>query len=155
VTLHAGFASAVAGRRLLLCVTSEPGLGKTTLVEDFLEELIARGQRHILARGRCSERLAEAYLSVLGALDGLLRSEGAAAAQVLRQVALTWYAQLTPLAADGPFLAGLRTEAAQASQERLERELGVFLPETSRRHPLVLFLDDLHWADAYTVDWLA
>ena len=34
-----GFESAAAGRGLLLCVTGEPGIGKTTLVEDFLAEL--------------------------------------------------------------------------------------------------------------------
>ena len=61
--LRAGFESAVAGRGKLLCVAGEPGLGKTTLVEDFLAELAPAGQCTI-ARGRCSERLAgtEAYL---------------------------------------------------------------------------------------------
>src|SRR5262249_32619812 len=39
--------------------------------------------------------------------------------------------------------------------ERLKRELGAFVQEVSRLRPLVLFLDDLHWADASTVDLLA
>src|SRR5262249_20142765 len=69
--LRTGVEQAAAGRGLLLCVTGEPGLGKTTLVENFLEELAASGRTWSLARGGCSERLAgaEAYLPFLEALD--------------------------------------------------------------------------------------
>src|SRR5262249_52814865 len=67
--LRAGFAAAVQGRGGMLCVTGEPGLGKTTLVEEFLAGLEAGGESCSLAPGRCSERLAgaEAHLPVLGA----------------------------------------------------------------------------------------
>src|SRR5262249_55492930 len=67
-----------------------PGIGKTTLVEDFLAALASGGRAHGGARGRCSERLAgaEAYLPVLEALDGLLRgSAGEAAAPAVRLLA--------------------------------------------------------------------
>jgi serine/threonine protein kinase len=53
--LHAGFTSAAAGRGLFLCVTGEPGIGKTTLVEDFLADLTAAGQTCTVGRGRCSD----------------------------------------------------------------------------------------------------
>ena len=46
-------------------------------------------------------------------------------------------------------------EAKEASQERRKRELGVFLQEVSRQRPLVVFLDDIHWADPSSVDLLA
>lgn len=39
VGLREGFDAAKAGRGLMLCVSGEPGIGKTTLVEDFLTEL--------------------------------------------------------------------------------------------------------------------
>ena len=42
--LGRAFESAAAGQGLFLCVTGEPGLGKTTLVEDFLDELAATGR---------------------------------------------------------------------------------------------------------------
>jgi predicted ATPase len=155
--LRAAFEAAADGQGLALCVTGEPGLGKTTLVEDFLEELAASGRLHGVARGRCSERLAgaEAYLPFLEALDSLLRGDdGASVARVMRMVAPTWYAQLAPAGGD-PSAAGPGGELAVASQERLKRELGLFLDEVSRVRPLVLFLDDLHWADPSTVDLLA
>jgi predicted ATPase len=153
--LHVGFESAAAGRGLVLCVTGEPGLGKTTLVEDFLDDLAAGGRPHAVARGRSSERLAgaEAYLPVLEALDGLLRGEdGEPAASMLRILAPTWFVQLRPARGDASPAGG---SPEGASQERLKRELGAFLDEVCRLRPLVLFLDDVHWADASTVDLLA
>jgi predicted ATPase len=156
--LHSGFESAAAGHGLVLCVTGEPGLGKTTLIEDFLHELADGGRRFSLARGRCSERLAgaEAYLPFLEALDGLLHAEGgASAAQVMRLVAPSWYVQLAPLALDGADQTPALAAARGASQEGRKRELGVFLQEVTRLRPLVVFLDDVHWADPSSVDLLA
>jgi predicted ATPase len=150
--LWAGFEEAAAGHGLLLCVTGEPGLGKTTLVDDFLDELEAAGRLCSIARGRCSERLAgaEAYLPFLEALDNLLEGDGSgAAARLMKAVAPTWYVQVAPQAAGNP------TQSQAASQERLKRELSAFLQEVSRLRPVVLFLDDLHWADASTADLLA
>jgi predicted ATPase len=156
--LRAGFESAEAGRGLFLCATGEPGIGKTTLVEDFLADLAVAGQACAVARGRCSERLAgaEAYLPFLEALDSLLHGEGGeAVARVMKAVAPTWYAQVVPLATEDSSFARVLEQAKAASQERLKRELGTFLQEVARLRPLVLFLDDLHWADASTVNLLA
>jgi predicted ATPase/tRNA A-37 threonylcarbamoyl transferase component Bud32 len=152
----AGFQAAAAGRGLLLCVTGEPGLGKTTLVERVLEELGASGQKFTVARGCCSERLAgaEAYLPFFEALDSLIQGdEGASMAQAMKRLAPTWYSQLAPLTAD--YAAADSMPAKEASQERGKRELAVFLEAVSRQQPLVMFLDDVHWADPSSVDLLA
>src|SRR5262249_52322426 len=139
-TLRIGFDEARAGRGSLICVTGEPGLGKTTLIDNFLDELAASDRTWKLARGRCSERLAgaEAYLPFLEALDSLIQGEGgASAAQAMKLLAPTWYVQLAPLTANDPSLAHVLTEAKEASQERRKRELGVFLHELSRQRPVV------------------
>jgi predicted ATPase len=110
-----------------------------------------------VARGRCSERLAgtEAYLPLLEALDSLLRGDGGgSAARVMRLVAPAWYAQLAPAASDDAPPTGAPAGAGGPSAQRLKRELGVFLQEVSRLRPLVLFVDDVHWADPSTVDLL-
>jgi predicted ATPase len=156
--LRHGFESVVAGRGLLLCVTGEPGIGKTTLVEDFLAELAGVGGTCSVGRGSCSERLAgaEAFLPFLEALASLLRAAGGdVVARVMKVVAPTWYAQVAPHAAEDSSFALVPLEERAASPERLKRELGALLQEVSPLRPLVFFLDDLHWADASTVDLLA
>ena len=164
--LREAFASAFAGKGLLMCVPGEPGMGKTTLVEDFLSDLRAGSQACIIARGRCSERLAgtEAYLPWLEALDGLLRgadgqsrlslSGSESIVQTTKRLAPTWYAQAMPLQPDDSSVERLLAERA-ASQERMKREFGALMEEISERRPLVLFFDDLHWADVSTIDLLA
>jgi DNA-binding winged helix-turn-helix (wHTH) protein len=71
--LLAGLASASAGHGHLLCVSGETGIGKTTLVEQFLDEATAAHSYHV-GRARCSERLAGtgAWLPWLETLDSLL-----------------------------------------------------------------------------------
>ena len=152
--LRAAFESVRTGRGLLFSVAGEPGIGKTTLVEEFLSELAALGGATI-ARGRCSERLAgtEAYLPLLEALDALVRSEGPAAARALRELAPTWYAQVATQEDSGE-RAVLEREVQAASPERMKRELGAFLEAIAKSRPLVLLVEDLHWADVSTIDLL-
>ncbi|MGH9841637.1 MAG: protein kinase domain-containing protein [Blastocatellia bacterium] len=112
--------------------------------------------------GRCSERLAgtEAYLPLLEALESLLRdgtasgSEPGSLAATMRQLAPTWYAQVAPLSGDSEESARLLAEVKAASQERMKRELASFLQAVAEPRPLVLFFDDLHWADVSTIDLL-
>jgi tetratricopeptide (TPR) repeat protein len=153
--LRSAFDSARQGRGLLFCVTGEPGIGKTTFVEDVLAQLGAE-ESVTIARGRCSERLAgtDAYLPHLEALEGLLRTEGAECAQAMRDLAPTWYAQVA-VQPDSGERAALQREMESASQERMKRELGAFVAAMARLRPLVLFIDDLHWADVSTVDLLS
>ena len=148
--LNAALESAVAGKSSMVCVSGEPGQGKTTLVEEFLLDLSYEGQA-LVAQGRCSERLgaAEAYLPVLEVLDSLLNGEEREkAATAMKSLAPSWYAQLVPSTVASPDPGG-------PSSEKLKRELANFFLEVSRQQPLVVFLDDVHWADASTVDLLA
>jgi predicted ATPase len=155
--LRAAYDATTAGRGLLLCVAGEPGIGKTTVVQDFLNELASENARCWLARGRCSERLAgtEAYLPVLEALDSLRQgSDRESFTRLARALAPTWYEYLLPctgnLESRDPHL-----EVKAASPERFKRELATLLLEMSRQRPIVLFLDDLHWSDVSTVDLLS
>jgi tetratricopeptide (TPR) repeat protein len=152
--LRAGFAAAVQGHGVVLCVAGEPGIGKTTLVEDFLQDLTLQRPPCYVVRGRCSERLAgtEAYLPFLEALENLVRGpNGESVGRLMKLLAPNWYAQVVPIGASESS-SDRAFEVKASSQERLKRELDAFFQQLCRLRPLVLFFDDLHWADASTVD---
>ncbi len=143
------------GRGMMLAVTGEAGIGKTSVIEGFLSELGSQGERAIIGRGRCSQRLAgdEPYLPILEALEGLLRSHtGPSVAPLMKAVAPTWY-MLVSIESSEPSVDKESLPAA-ASQERMKREFGALCKEIASSYPLILFIDDLHWADVSTVDIL-
>jgi tetratricopeptide (TPR) repeat protein len=134
----------------MVCLSGEPGIGKTMLAEAFLDRVSRQSQCHI-AVGRCSERLAgtDAYLPILEALQDLLNSQsGEAASEVMKAVAPTWFAEM-------PQAGGLPDALPASSQERRKREFVSFLEALTRDCPLVLFVDDLHWADLSSTDLLS
>ncbi len=159
-TERAGFVTVYrqvyAGMGQLLCIAGEAGMGKTTLVESCLAHISTSRSRPLIARGQCSERLAgrEAYLPLLETLEKLLQDPTGAMARLMKTVAPTWYAQIATLSPDNPSDMRLMRDIKSTSQEQLKRELSTLLIEASKAHPLVLFFDDLHWADDSTIDML-
>jgi serine/threonine protein kinase/tetratricopeptide (TPR) repeat protein len=154
--LRGAYVRAKEGHSAIVAVTGEPGIGKSSLTDDFLTELATGSERPIVARGRCSERLAgsEAYLPILEALDHLLRrGSNLSIDTLMRTVAPTWYVQVATRS-EHPSIVDLRRDAAAASQERMKREISALFEDLSRTRPLVVFLDDLHWADISTIDVL-
>ena len=154
--LASAFASATAGRGVMACVAGEPGIGKTTLVQDFLSGLQVSGKSFDLAIGQCSQRLAgeEAYLPFLEALESLLRYDSGLTRK-LRELAPSWYAQLFPLSEKDPSDTLLQEYVRNTTQERVKREFAAFVREITRQNPFVLFFDDVHWTDPSTVDLLS
>jgi len=149
------YRTVIDGRGVVACLAGEPGIGKTTIAETFLEELTRAGESCFIARGRCSERLAgsEAYLPLLEALDSLLQGPAqAVAVRTMKALAPAWFAQVASTEHDGR---GNQQQLQPVSQEQLKRQLGSLLRELSHTAPVILFLDDLHWADTSTIDVLA
>jgi tRNA A-37 threonylcarbamoyl transferase component Bud32/tetratricopeptide (TPR) repeat protein len=143
------------GRTRLVMVSGEAGMGKTTLVDTFLRYLEERHEPVRVGRGRCSERLAgsEAYLPVLEVLESMQRSEQhGSLSRLIRAVAPSWYAQIMPPASDDSSAARLAVETVGGSQERLKREIAALLEEVGRIQPVIVWIDDAHWADPSTTD---
>jgi tetratricopeptide (TPR) repeat protein len=147
-----------AGDVRIVCLTGEPGAGKTTLLEHFIAGIQA-AQGKLVTFSACSQRLAgtDAFLPLLDSLDGLTRTgENAVLTRLLRLTAPTWYVQVAPLwSTADPGFASVLERARAASLERVKRELSSFVAHITAVLPLVIAIDDLHWADASTVEVVA
>jgi predicted ATPase/DNA-binding winged helix-turn-helix (wHTH) protein len=153
--LRAYLERATNGDRQIVFVTGEPGIGKTAAVELLLAEA-ASGDRLRIAQGRCIEThgAGEAYLPILEAMTRLCREPGGAPiARLLRRHAPTWLTQM-PSVLNASELRTLRRQTYGMTRERMLRELAEAVEVMASDVPLVLWLEDLHWSDPSTVDWL-
>ena len=137
----------LGGKRAVVWIAGEPGIGKTTLIEHFVAGLgdVA------CARGQCVDLYGagEPYLPVLEALAELCRSDSEIPA-LLRAVAPTWLLQL-PWLSTADEREALRRELAGVGPDRMLREMGQLLDRYTERRPLLLVTEDLHWSDRATI----
>lgn len=147
---------AAQGMRRLVFVHGEPGIGKTALVDTFLDRARRDGPLARIARGQCVDSfgVGEAYFPLLEALGRACRdTEGETVVSLLRQHAPTWLAQLPGLLPADEWRE-LQHQVRAVTRERMLREFAVALEEISSKTPLVLVLEDLHWSDPSTVELL-
>jgi len=153
--LERRLAEAVAGRRQVVFVTGEAGIGKTTLVDSFLHAI--RGRGIWTARGQCVEHFgaAEAYLPLLEALGRLGRlPQCERIATVLARHAPTWLVELPALAAQID-VDRVRERLQGTTRERMLREFAEGVEVLTAEQPLVLVVEDLQWSDPSTLDVVA
>ncbi|MGJ5753183.1 regulatory LuxR family protein [Streptomyces puniciscabiei] len=147
-TLNDALARARAGEPQALLLGGEAGVGKTRLVEEFAT---AAGRHAVVAVGGCVEIGADGlpfapFSTALRALRDALPEEFAAAAQGQEE-------ELARLLPDlGEAGAGRHDEQGMARLFELTARL---LERVAAEHPVVLVLEDLHWADASTRHLLA
>ncbi len=154
--MNEALASACEAYRQVVFVSGGPGIGKTALVDLFQSQACAPCE-FVFARADCVQHIGpgEAYqplleiiarLARLNVRDDLIRA--------LRQVAPLWLAQLPALQARIDADA-LQRRIAGATAERMLRELTDLIESVAERAPVVLCIEDLHWSDVSTLDWLA
>jgi tetratricopeptide (TPR) repeat protein len=149
---------AMAGSGRVVFVTGESGIGKTALVQEFLQRTRRRGVVTTQLRGRCLEQYGpgEAYLPILDALGRVLSSPGRErTADILRKHAPTWCLHLPASASDvAPARKTLKQQTVGATKERMIRELADALEASAHDYPLITLLEDLQWADPSSIDVL-
>jgi len=144
------------GTRQIVFVAGEPGIGKTAVVEAFLER-VAADRRVWIAHGQCAESYGsgEPYLPVLDALGRLCREVGGDwLVALLRQYAPTWLVQM-PWLLHTTDRDALQRELLGATRERMLREMAEAVEALTAEAPLVLLVEDLHWSDPATLDLLS
>ncbi|MEJ7813168.1 MAG: AAA family ATPase, partial [Gemmatimonadaceae bacterium] len=157
-TLEEAFLATRAGRSASVYVHGPSGMGKSTVVEHFLNRLMGE-RRAVILTGRCYDRESMPYKAFDGVIDSLtryLRTLPASEVKALLPADVLTIARLfpvlqrvgeienaPPLAFDIPDPLELRRRAIAALRELLGR--------LATHVPLVVHIDDLHWADADSI----
>ncbi|WP_158792136.1 AAA family ATPase [Granulicella sp. L60] len=147
------FQSVLQGHRQMVFITGEPGIGKTSVCLQLLEQFAVASIPPYVAWGQCIEGYGgrDPYFPMFQAIGGLCREVGESVIQTMIEKAPTCIVQLPEL------LTPQEREAVQrdvmgATPGRMLREVVEALEAIAADRPLVLFLEDLQWVDNATVD---
>lgn len=150
--LYAALEAACERHGRLVLLAGEPGIGKTRLALELTAQATKR--EAAIAWGRCHEEAGappyRPWAQILGAVaaaqdTGELRANLGAGASDITEIAPEIRLRLPDL--DPPTALSDPLE----TRFRLFGSIAHFLVNSSRHHPLILVLDDLHWADASTL----
>jgi class 3 adenylate cyclase/DNA-binding CsgD family transcriptional regulator len=146
-TLAARFEGARRGIGAVVTIGGEPGVGKTRLVEEFIKDLDQ--QAATVLRGRCYEgEWVPPYGPWTEALRGAIRN---ITPDRLSEQLVPWAPTLSRLAPEVrevlPDTALAPPLSPEEGRFRLHDAVTQFLLAAASARPLVLLLDDLHWAD--------
>lgn len=147
---------ALKAQRQIIFITGEAGVGKTTLIDEF-HKTATRQPNLRVVRGQCVEGFGgkEAYYPVLEALGQWVRdSGGGSVLHALTKQAPTWLIQFPSLVKSDQREA-LQKEILGATRERMVREICEALESLTAQDSLVLILEDLHWVDPSTLDFIS
>jgi class 3 adenylate cyclase/tetratricopeptide (TPR) repeat protein len=162
--LRQSFGLAQGGHGQAVSLTGEAGLGKSRLLHEFRQAL--SDQDCLWLGGHCQPYgSALAYGPIIEVLRHLF---GINAGDIHEDIPAKIHRGLEPLGAGAPaavpyvcHLLGFETEggipaglAPEAIKRRIFEALRALLCESAARRPLVLAIEDLHWADPTTVEFL-
>jgi serine/threonine protein kinase len=153
--LNDAFMSVRLGRMAAVYVSGPSGIGKSALVQCFLDRLLQREDAAVLT-GRCYENESVPYKAIDGVIDSLshyLTSLPRSRAEALMPRDVRALSRLFPVM--------MRVDAVATSprpdveipdpfvlRQRAFAALRELLARIADWQPLVMYIDDLHWADA-------
>jgi hypothetical protein len=159
--LRAAFERTRERHPVMVFVHGYSGMGKTTLVQNFQEELTGSGGAVVL-QGKCYERESVPYKALDGPIDSLARYLGRlprAQAEALLPRDVHSIARIFPVLRKVEAIAQAPAPSIEIREpHEIRRRAFAGLREVfariSDRGPLVLFVDDLQWGDTDSADLL-
>jgi DNA-binding SARP family transcriptional activator/pimeloyl-ACP methyl ester carboxylesterase len=145
--VRAALEQAVAGSGRLVAILGETGIGKSRLAEELIAHATQRSSRILVGRAYESDQI----LLFGPFVDAFRAGEIARDAAVLDALGLVRQAELSRL------LPGVAAAppAEQVDYRRLFECIVHLLQQLAAREPLLLVLEDLHWADELSLRLLA
>ncbi len=160
--LELGLQTVLNFQAATMLVRGASGIGKSTLVQSFLDRARDLHPSLVVLQGRCYERETVPYQAMDSLIDHLSHhwvGLPSADARALLPREATLLPRLFPVLGRVPAIAETpRPRAIADPQELRTRAFGALrevLQRLAQRHPLVLVLDDLQWVDAGTLTVLA
>ena len=143
---------ATQGDRAVVFISGEAGVGKTTLTRAFLNLARAQAGAFVL-HGQCVNQRgsSEAYLPLLEAL-GRAGQQDPAVRKLIEDQAPAWMANLPALARDSDREA--RGTLYGVTSARMLREMADLLNSLATDRVVIMAIEDLHWSDPSTTDWI-
>src|SRR5260221_1681409 len=162
--LRAGWGQAKRGRGGVFVLSGEPGVGKSRLTRALIED-VARNPPRILSCFCSSENAGSAFVPVA---DMLRRELGLGRSAVqfddFRRLAVALESSGLPeeaISALALFLSLKLPDSVQPPllspeglRQRTMEWLGLWLSRQADDRPVLFLVEDIHWADASTLEWL-
>ncbi len=147
--LHAAWKEALAGTRRAVLVGGEPGVGKTRLAAEFAESVAGEG---VVLYGRCDEDLGVPYQPFAEAVRASLAvASDAELAERIGRTAASMIRFVPELRDRLPDVVVPPAADAEAERYLLFEAVAEYFAAISSDQPLLLVLDDLHWATKPTL----
>jgi serine/threonine protein kinase len=154
-SLSVAYEAMAKGRAVVSYVRGTSGIGKTTLVQHFLQRLSSHAPETIVLRGRCYQQESVPYKGldlIVDELSQWFRTQPDVTIDALLPRDVLALVRLFPVLkrVDAIAYARRRTFDPPDAQEARRRAIAAFrelLARLTERWPVVLFIDDLQWSD--------
>lgn len=157
--LHAAFRRCLQGELVTTVITGRSGVGKSKLIEQFLESTLEDGSAIVLT-GRCFEQESVPFKALDSLVDSLCRylqslSELEIARLLPRNIGTV--ARLFPVLNQIGAIAWQNTSKLSELSPHELRRLGFrawceLIARFGNQRPVILYVDDVHWGDRDSID---